>query len=200
MANYKINPNSLKNLKPENGFKKGNKPWNNGLSWSTEMLNKFRSKMVRNICEICSNEYLIKKSHANLRRTCSRVCGGLLRSIEKSKENHPMWGKKNPSCAKEKNRNWKGGITLVNKAIRNSAEFSRWRTMVFKRDDYTCQLCFNKGGKLNADHIKPFSLYPELRFELSNGRTLCIDCHKTTDTYGSKIHFYQLNLQKSYVH
>ena len=38
--------------------------------------------------------------------------------------------------------------------------------------------CGQVGGYLEADHIKPFSLYPELRFELSNGRTYCKPCHK----------------------
>lgn len=48
------------------------------------------------------------------------------------------------------------------------------------------QWCFQKGGNLNADHIKPFSQFPELRFAINNGRTLCIDCHRKTETWGAK--------------
>lgn len=89
----------------------------------------------------------------------------------------------------EKNVNWKGGITPVNLQIRGSLEYKLWRKSVFERDGYSCVWCKIKGdGKnLNADHIKPFSLFPELRFAIDNGRTLCIDCHKKTDTYGWKI-------------
>lgn len=82
--------------------------------------------------------------------------------------------------------NWKGGITPLNQQIRKSIEYKFWREAVFKRDNWICVLCGQKGGNLNADHIKSFALFPELRFAIDNGRTLCIDCHKKTDNYGRK--------------
>lgn len=86
---------------------------------------------------------------------------------------------------------WKGGITPINKKIRNCGKYRSWKRAVFERDNYACVWCKvkNEDGKtikLNADHIKPFAIYPELRFAIDNGRTLCVPCHKTTDTYGHK--------------
>lgn len=87
--------------------------------------------------------------------------------------------------------NWKGGITPINQTIRASLEYKLWREAIFKRDNWTCIWCRAKSGKghivvLHADHIKPFALFPELRFAIDNGRTLCEPCHKTTDTFGGK--------------
>ena len=76
------------------------------------------------------------------------------------------------------NYNWKGGITSEHMKIRMSSEMQAWRVSVMERDDYTCQVCKKRGGNLHADHIKPFALYPELRFDMSNGRTLCVSCHR----------------------
>ncbi len=89
----------------------------------------------------------------------------------------------------EKSMFWKGGVSAPNEIARKSMEYRLWRESVFKRDNYTCQQCGLRGGcgkkvVLNADHIKPFSLYPDLRYAIGNGRTLCVDCHKKTPTYG----------------
>lgn len=86
----------------------------------------------------------------------------------------------------EKSVHWKGGVTPINEAVRKSLEYKLWREAVFVRDNYTCQACGVCGVSVQADHIKPFAIYPELRFAIDNGRTLCVPCHKETDTYGNR--------------
>lgn len=85
----------------------------------------------------------------------------------------------------EKGHSWRGGLTQLNHRIRVSLEYRLWRKSVFERDNYTCIWCGEKNN-LHADHIKPFALFPELRFAIDNGRTLCIDCHRTTETFGGR--------------
>lgn len=87
-------------------------------------------------------------------------------------------GKHVPQFSGEKNPAWKGGVTPIHEKIRKSNEYVIWRNAVFERDNYTCIWCGQRGEKLNADHIKPFSQFPELRLAIDNGRTLCVDCHR----------------------
>lgn len=91
----------------------------------------------------------------------------------------------------DKNPSWRDGVSKINKTerqlIMNTVEYKLWRESVFTRDNFTCVWCLQRGGELNADHIKPFKLFPELRFAIDNGRTLCVSCHRKTDTYGSLV-------------
>lgn len=102
---------------------------------------------------------------------------------------HSLESKKKMSNLRkgDKSHLWKGGITKENAKIRNSFEYRIWREAVFKRDNWTCIWCLRRGVELNADHIKPFAYYPELRFAIDNGRTLCKECHKKTDTFAAKV-------------
>ena len=94
--------------------------------------------------------------------------------------------KRSQAIKGDKHYNWRGGITAINKSIRISLEYKLWREAIFQRDDYTCQMCGKRGIYLEADHIKPFAFFPKLRFEVTNGRSLCKSCHSKTDTYKRK--------------
>ena len=98
-------------------------------------------------------------------------------------------GKSNPHFAGANNPNWKGGITPEHLKVRWSQKSKIFRDEVFKRDSYTCQHCSRKRKEgdrviLNIHHIKPFSTHKELRFDMKNVVTLCVECHRKTETYG----------------
>lgn len=61
---------------------------------------------------------------------------------------------------------------------RNTKEYQEWRAAVFRRDNYTCQICGQRGGTLNAHHIKRYRLCVAGRTDVSNGITLCQSCHR----------------------
>ena len=73
--------------------------------------------------------------------------------------------------------NWKGGINAENRLLRSSARHKEWSLAVLRRDCWECQHCGYKGRALIAHHIEPFSKNHALRFDVSNGLTLCRSCH-----------------------
>jgi 5-methylcytosine-specific restriction endonuclease McrA len=93
----------------------------------------------------------------------------------------------------------KGTRTKLTQMIRSSAQYAEWRRQVFLRDNFTCAMC-PKRGDVNADHIKAFSvilteykisrmedaLQCEEMWDIKNGRTLCLECHKKTPNFGTK--------------
>lgn len=124
-------------------------------------------------CSFCSKhftkDYVTQIKDKNY--FCDRLCEGKWNSVNRVGENSP---------------GWRGGTTPLTALIRNSKRMQDWRKSVFKRDNWTCQDCGIRGSYLEAHHIKSFKDFPELRFELENGLTLCKECHKVTDNYGIK--------------
>lgn len=161
-----------------------------------------------------------KKNWVHRHKYCSKVCADKSPRTQETKDKQRLaklgkssWNKGKPHTEEHK-KNLRGkrkkfkdtskmtgrrpwnkigerGVTSINERIRKSPKYKEWRKSVFERDDYTCQNCGKRGGNMHADHIKPFFAHPELRFEMANGRTLCIPCHRATDTYGSR-HYYQM--------
>ena len=161
------------------------------------------------ICKYCKVEFARKYQNSSVPQYCSRQCSNSSITSERKAKiantllgNVPwnkgteMWkgrehprgalGKKFPVRSGPNWHTWRGGVSTENEKARKSAEYKQWRKAVFERDNYTCQICKTRGGKLVADHIENFAHHPELRLVLENGRTLCEPCHFKTDNYGAK--------------
>lgn len=124
-------------------------------------------------CVICGNVVKTQPCQIKLRnrKTCSLKCRGLYKT----------------KIAREKHSDGLMTKHQIDRAMRYCKEAQDWRTAIFKRDDYTCQICGVRGTYLEADHIKPWAFFPELRFEMSNGRTLCKKCHNKTKMSAKKL-------------
>lgn len=92
--------------------------------------------------------------------------------------------------------NWKGYKSAVRNAIRGTFEYKEWRNAVFLRDKYTCCEC-SKRGKLHAHHLTSLAIIvgdltfdeavkQPLLWNIDNGETLCVTCHRKTSSYGNR--------------
>lgn len=188
------------------------KPYNESL-FNWENRHKFcsrkckdNSQIKKRICLLCSKERTGRK-----RIYCSRNCAGKAKGFQKGHlappnaiknltyrypRGHIPWnkGKKWPEMRGKNHPAWKGGKPKVRGKESLSYEeyrkYKDWQKAVFKRDNWECQICGKHGGDLHADHIKPWVVYPKLRFKLDNGRTLCPPCHQKTESYGKKESYY----------
>lgn len=78
----------------------------------------------------------------------------------------------------DKNPRWNGGIIQRDKHSWQNPEYIKWRTDVFTRDNFKCKMANDKcTGCLEAHHILPWRDYPEERFNINNGITLCYYHH-----------------------
>lgn len=115
------------------------------------------------------------------KKYCSRVCRS--KAIGRQRDMNILWSKNNTlevnakkAHKGENHPKWIKDRTKLKCRLR--PETNAWRDAIFKRDNYTCQECGKKGGKLSAHHKAPYSLFPKLRYDPDNGITVCHDCHK----------------------
>jgi len=139
--------------------------------------NRANSKRLVVKCKQCGKEYTIppsekywKERRGSTNYFCSRKCIKKYRQIP---ENNPRYYKDRTKLKNQK------------RSFRYSVAMTEWRKKVYKRDNYTCQICSIRSGKnnivmLNAHHIIRMADNPDLMFQINNGITLCEGCHRKT--------------------
>lgn len=192
---------------------KGRTPWNKGLkncrpNYKHSEETKKKIGLANSIvlkgkrpAHLHSKEVRIKISKALMGKKLSPERIEKMRLVNKGKKLSPETRVKLSMALRgDKGYWWKGGRVSLNHAIRRLYKFRDWRKSIFERDDYICQMCGERGNRIEADHIKKFSLILDENniktveqaekcqelWDFNNGRTLCVPCHKTTDTYGAR--------------
>lgn len=172
--------------KPKEKFNTDNSRWDKLTSKCHDCIRVKEKKCWKGRVSTFKGKHHTKE---NKRKASERMKAKGAKSPMEGK-NHTLESRKKMSETKRINtkrgkysHSYKHGQSVEIRGIRFSSEYKRWRYDVFSRDNFTCQDCGdNKGGNLNAHHKKPFSEYPELRFDIDNGITLC-------EIYHDKKHF-----------
>ena len=125
-----------------------------------------REQVLKGIC-YCSQE-CFHKSRIGIK---FKITGKGLENIRRASKIHGLSirGKNAP--------NWKGGVSRKNHR-RENIKYREWRKAVYRRDFWTCQDCREKQKHPIAHHLKGWNEYPNLRYMVENGITLCRGCHK----------------------
>lgn len=107
--------------------------------------------------------------------------------------NKGLLGENNPRYKKNK-------TTPIKKLLRRHTLYVQWKQDIFDRDDYTCMICKIRGGVLHTDHYPKTFLQVMTKnnittmqeaidckelWDTNNGRTLCVNCHRNTPTWGN---------------
>jgi hypothetical protein len=180
----------VKNSSRMSKFKKGNTIWTGKKRTEEDKKNKSISALGRKL----SVETKLKMSNSQKGRIAWNKGKTGYISTKKGKK-YPHLQGKNSHLWKE---NKKG---ILNNFIRSSYKYRQWRSDVFTRDDFTCCKCSKRGCEIHPHHIKQLALILienniitidmaiecEELWNINNGQTLCINCHKLTDSYAKRI-------------
>lgn len=162
-------------LSSKSEFKKGSKPWCTGLKYTETQKSKLDLSGLKK-----GRTFFKGKKRLDISGYKHGMWkGGRPKCLDCGLEiNYQKLRCKNCENLRRRNPNPQNRSVIMGRI-----EYKRWRKAVFERDNYTCQMCGKRGEYLQADHIMPWALFPELRYDVDNGRTLCIPCHKTTPNY-----------------
>lgn len=149
-------------------FKKGNKPWNQGLKYTKQ----FKKRLNTDGLKLGHGWNYNADSH----KVCADCGKDVWRKSERCKECFVKW----KFQIKENHPRWEGGVTSEKHRLRSSNKWKLWREAVFRRDNYVCKECGASKVYLEPHHIIPIRSDRSKVYDINNGITLCRPCHQKT--------------------
>lgn len=163
--------------------RKGIIPWNKGLKASEETRRKLseshKKKRPWMIGRKCTDETKKKLSFSHLGQIAYNRG---MKCSEETRRKNSQSRKNSPLVPRgPRHHNFVDGKSVERSGYRHTLsqqfEHRLWRTKVFERDNYTCRICGMRGVFLHPHHHKSWKDYPEFRYSVENGITLCVECH-----------------------
>jgi hypothetical protein len=147
------------------GGRKGQIPWNKGMKypkeWNKPMPEETKIK--------------IRNTMKGRKKSAEQIEKNRLGHLGK-KQSPEIIEKRFRNCRGEKHYKWIKDRSKVKKSEHKHLDglYRYWSKEVKNRDNWKCKIN-NKycNGKLEAHHILPWSKFPELRYEINNGISLC---------------------------
>jgi len=84
--------------------------------------------------------------------------------------------------------NWNPNLTAEERAERkenrnNDPEFVKWSIKIKERDNFKCVIPGCNNHDLESHHLDNWNDFPDKRYDLDNGVTLCLEHHKSANGY-----------------
>lgn len=139
-------------------------------------------------CKICDKIKLVDLFYKKTARVCKDCRNAARRTgkpnLGRFQKGHTSWLKGKNQTEEARN---KMSLTKIGKGKgRRSYNAREWRKKILERDKYKCTNC-GTSEKLHCHHIKPWKDFPELRFDMDNGKVLCNACHKSIEYKGHEV-------------
>lgn len=176
-------------------FKKGIIPWNKGKK------NPYSKETLKRMSDVKIGKKTGPMEEKDRIRLVTSNIGRVFTQEHRDKIRDKLKGKKAPHREGKNNNLWRGGFTPTIKLLRSCFKYRQWRSDVYTRDNFICNDCNKKGGILNAHHIKSFTemvkenniksyeegINCDELWNINNGATLCVECHRKTDNFAGKV-------------
>lgn len=138
------------------------------------------SQFIKQLNEIYNNEYVVIGQYVT-NKTPIKIIHKKCEQVLLLRPNDMLMGHACPYCSRQRGSNHHHfNSNLTDKERLQKRDVNKnyiWRIAVYKRDNYRC-VCCNAYGDMNAHHLDGYNWCKEKRFDLDNGATLCLDCHK----------------------